>query len=62
LGIPTWPARGIEPADEAELLELSRRLTNEDLERFILQIRAVVERDHRKWIELMEEDYERTGR
>ncbi|MCH7610510.1 MAG: helix-turn-helix domain-containing protein [Chloroflexi bacterium] len=62
---PTWLTKILQPEelapDEQELLSLAQKLSTEDLQRFIIQIRAIVLRDERQYYEWLEEQEDRRG-
>lgn len=57
---PTWLTKMLQPEElapeEQELLSLAQKLTTKDLQRFIIQIRAIVERDKRQYYEWIGEE------
>lgn len=62
---PNWLTEMLKPddlsADEAVLLTLAQQLTAEDLQRFIIQVRAVVKRNERQYFEWLEEASRRSS-
>ncbi|MCH8093413.1 MAG: helix-turn-helix domain-containing protein [Chloroflexi bacterium] len=57
---PTWLSDILQPEklspEESELLSLAQKLSTEDLRSFIIQVRALVERDKRHYYEWLEEE------
>ena len=62
---PIWLTNMLQPEelapDEQELLSLAQKLSTEDLQRFIIQIRAIVLRHERQYYEWLEEQEDRRG-
>ena len=56
---PTWLTKMLQPEalapEEQELLSIAQKLSTEDLQRFIIQIRAIVLRDEKQYYEWLEE-------
>ena len=57
---PGWIIKMAEPEDlspkEEELLGLARQLSKDDLDRILIQVRALVKRDELKYHEWLDED------